>query len=106
MELSAVISALKEAHKHQEWKKCTIELYTDSRYVQQGITNWIKKWQRNGWLNSLKKPVKNQDLWKTLHRLSSSLSIHWNWLRAHAGYDLNEQCDRLVREAIKSLKNY
>ncbi len=111
MELSAVISALKEACKHPEWlkvqtvgKKTVLVVYTDSRYVEQGITAWIHKWERNGWLNRGKKPVKNQDLWKKLRELSSSFNISWQWLRGHAGHELNEECDRMVREAIKQVK--
>ena len=110
MELSAVISALKEAHKHPEWlkvqtvgKKVVLEVYTDSRYVEQGITTWIHKWERNCWLNRGKKPVKNQDLWKSLRELSRSLNINWQWLAGHAGHELNEECDRMVQEAIKQI---
>ena len=104
MELKAVISALNEIHKHSEWKKRSLDIYTDSRYVEKGITDWIIKWERNGWLNSSRKPVKNQDLWKELKRLSLFLTINWNWLQAHAGNELNEECDRLVRQAIKEIK--
>ncbi len=105
MELSAVISALKEIHRRAGWKAARIETYTDSKYVQQGISVWIKKWVRNGWLNAGKKPVKNQDLWKDLFALSRTLAIHWNWLQGHAGNELNEECDRLVGEAIKRAGN-
>ncbi|GAH76645.1 unnamed protein product, partial [marine sediment metagenome] len=104
MELSAVISALKEAHKHSECKKAVFEVYTDSKYVEQGITSWIDEWERNGWLNKKKKPVKNQDLWKSLRELSRPLSISWRWLQGHAGHELNEECDRMVQKAIKELK--
>ena len=105
MELTAVISALIEITTRRELQQSFIELYTDSRYVQKGISEWIDKWERNGWLTVSKKPVKNQDLWKKLKSLSDTMKINWHWIEGHSGHEFNEQCDRLVQEEIKKIKN-
>lgn len=101
MELTAVIQALQELRAHPEWPDLKLDIHTDSRYVEQGITDWVLKWERKGWLNSAKKAVKNQDLWKRLRRLTRPLSIRWHWLQSHAGHPLNEACDRMVQQAIR-----
>jgi ribonuclease HI len=101
MELQAVIEALKAAGKRQDPASTQIELFTDSQYVKNGISEWIHNWMRNGWITRSKQPVKNQDLWKQLLRLSSTMNIRWRWLQGHAGDRYNEACDRLVQEAIK-----
>jgi ribonuclease HI len=103
MELTAVIQALREAQRHPTWKSGAIDLYTDSQYVQLGISRWIHTWLRNGWRTADKKPVKNQDLWQALHGLTGALPIRWHWLQGHAGHPENEACDRMVREAIRAL---
>ncbi len=98
MELTAAIKALEACPKNSR-----ITLYTDSTYVQQGITQWIKKWARNGWKNAKKKLVKNSDLWRQLSALAEQHQIEWKWIRAHAGNVGNEQADELARQAIDEL---
>jgi ribonuclease HI len=104
MELAAVIAALEQVTRRREWDAASLEIYTDSEYVQKGITRWIRAWEANGWRTSGKRPVKNQDLWKRLRQLSAGRSVQWHWLAGHAGHPLNEECDRLVRRAIAGLK--
>ncbi len=98
MELTAVIRAL-EALK----RPCEIDLYTDSQYVQKGISEWIVSWKRRGWKTADKKPVKNVDLWLELDRLTASHSIRWHWVRGHAGHAENERADQLANKGIESL---
>jgi ribonuclease HI len=104
MELSAVIAALQQVAGRPEWASSSLEIYTDSEYVQKGITKWIRAWEANGWRTSNKQPVKNQDLWKRLRQLSSAHPVQWHWLAGHAGHPLNEECDRLVRQTISRQK--
>ena len=101
MELSAVIAALR-ALKALEGVPRTVAVYTDSQYVQKGITEWIRNWKRNSWRTSDKKPVKNQDLWMDLDTLAEEFSLIWEWVPGHAGVAYNEQCDRMTQEAIRS----
>ena len=101
MELQAVIEALRGVRENPELATAEIELFTDSRYVKNGINDWIHTWKKNGWKTRSKQPVKNQDLWKQLLDLSSTLVISWRWLQGHAGDRYNEACDRLVQEAIR-----
>ena len=102
MEITAVIEALR-ALKKMEGIPRNASVYTDSQYVQKGITEWIRKWKSNSWRTSDKTPVKNQDLWKELDLLSSEYSIIWKWIKGHAGNEFNERCDRMTQEAIASL---
>ncbi|MCL2243454.1 MAG: ribonuclease HI [Treponema sp.] len=102
MELSAVINALK-ALKTMDDVPHQAALYTDSQYVQKGITEWIHLWKRNSWKTSDKSPVKNQDLWKELDLLAGEFTVKWEWVRGHAGHEYNERCDRMTQEAIASL---
>ena len=108
MELQAVIAAL-EALSSVDAKANTLTIYTDSQYVQKGITLWIKDWKGKGWKTSGKKPVKNQDLWQRLDAMTSALtavdgfSINWVWVKGHAGNEYNERCDELAQKAIASL---
>ena len=95
MELMAAISAL-EALK----KPCRVDLHTDSQYVQNGISGWIKGWKKNGWRTADKKPVKNADLWQRLDAAVADHEVKWHWVKGHAGHDLNERADQLAREAI------
>jgi len=104
MELAAVIAALEQVARRREWDAASLEIYTDSEYVQKGITRWIRTWETNGWRTSGKQPVKNQDLWKRLRQLASARTVQWHWLAGHAGHPLNEECDRLVRQAIAAMK--
>ena len=101
MELQAVIEALQAVRKRPDLASARIDLFTDSQYVKNGISDWIHNWMKNGWKTRSKQPVKNQDLWKQLLSLSSAMSVQWRWLQGHAGDHYNEACDRLVQEAIK-----
>ena len=94
MELTATIKALESIST-----KDKIQIYTDSKYVKQGITEWITKWKINGWKTSKKEEVKNKDLWLELHKLNQSLNIKWNWVKAHAGDPLNEEVDIMAKKA-------
>ena len=97
MELMAPIKALQEVKGQQP-----IEIYTDSKYVKLGITDWIHKWIKNNWQTSKKEPVKNKELWIQLHNLTSDLEINWIWVKAHAGNTLNEEVDLLAKKAAES----
>ena len=97
MELVAPIMALKKISKSSE-----ITIYTDSTYLKNGITIWIKNWEKNGWKNANKKPIKNKDLWVTLNELSKEHVVNWKWVKAHAGNKYNEIADKLATEAIRS----
>jgi ribonuclease HI len=103
MELMAVISAL-EALPALGAGEGRITVYTDSQYVQKGITQWIHTWKRNNWRTGGKTPVKNQDLWQRLDALAGRYRLVWAWIRGHAGNEMNERCDRMTREAIRSLR--
>ena len=73
--------------------------FTDSKYVKNGITEWINNWVLNNWKTSKKENVKNKDLWLELHKLNQSLNVKWNWVKAHAGNPLNEEVDMLAKKA-------
>lgn len=103
MELTGVIKALQYI-KTQDVKDIPCVFYTDSQYVQKGISEWIKKWKLNGWKTASKEPVKNKDLWEELSEVSSLFKIEWKWLKGHAGHPENERCDELARNAIQKLK--
>ena len=102
MELTAVIEALRELKRTDAPRRAAV--FTDSQYVQKGITEWIKTWKRNSWRTSDKKPVKNQELWIELDSLASEFSINWEWVKGHAGNEYNELCDQMTQEAIASIK--
>ena len=97
MELLAAINALKEFNSED-----LIEIYTDSKYVKNGITEWINNWLSNNWKTSKKEDVKNKDLWIDLYNLNKSLNIKWNWVKAHDGNPLNEEVDLLAKKAANS----
>lgn len=99
MELTAVIRAL-EKIQGQEGE---IEVYTDSTYVQKGISEWIINWKRNSWKSSSKKPVKNQDLWIRLDQLKQQKIIEWKWVKGHAGHPENERADILANKGVESI---
>ena len=94
MELMAPINALKYINSEDP-----IEIFTDSKYVKNGITEWINTWVLNNWKTSNKEDVKNKDLWIELYKLNQSLNVKWNWIKAHAGDTLNEEVDILAKEA-------
>ena len=96
MELMAPIMALKEVRGQPE-----ITIYTDSKYVKDGITDWIKKWKLNNWKNSNKKPVKNKDLWIKLDNSCKKHKVKWKWVKAHAGNELNNLVDELAVSETK-----
>ncbi|RLC68254.1 MAG: ribonuclease HI [Chloroflexi bacterium] len=83
--------------------RCQVNIYTDSQYLRRGITTWIDKWVSQGWRTSDKSPVKNQDLWRVLYRLTQAHDVTWHWLKGHAGHPLNERADRLATEARRAL---
>ena len=97
MELMAPINALKKINK-----KDKIEIYTDSKYVKLGITEWIHKWSKNNWQTSKKENVKNKELWVELFELSKTFEINWIWVKAHSGNLLNEEVDSLAKKAAES----
>ena len=99
MELMAAIAAL-EALKHP----CRVTLTTDSRYVMQGIREWLPKWRANGWRTADKKPVKNQDLWQRLSAATADHEVHWQWVKGHSGHAENERVDQAAREQALKLK--
>ena len=98
MELTAVIRALAALKR-----SCTVDVHTDSKYVQQGITAWIHGWKKNGWRTSDKKPVKNEDLWKALDELAQQHQIRWHWVKGHAGHAGNERADELANRGVESV---
>lgn len=99
MELLAAIRAL-EALK----EPCEVELFTDSEYLREGITKWVAGWKARGWMRTLKKAVKNDDLWRKLDELATQHRIAWHWLRGHAGHTGNERCDALARAEIERIR--
>ncbi len=97
MELMGAIAGL-EALK----SPCSVDVYTDSTYVQKGITEWVHGWQKRGWKTADKKPVKNDDLWKRLINATTPHDIRWHWVKGHSGHEYNERVDKLAVAAIKS----
>lgn len=99
MELTAAIMAL-EALK----RPCRVELHTDSKYVMQGITEWMRGWKARGWITADKKPVKNADLWRRLDEARQRHEVKWRWVKGHAGHALNERADQLANRGVAELK--
>ncbi len=96
MELRAAIEALGALKE-----PCRVALYTDSRYVQDGITRWLPDWRRRGWLTWAKKPVKNQDLWMQLDEAVQRHDVDWRWVKGHAGDPGNERADALANRGLE-----
>ena len=96
MELTAAIEALKYFETSMK-----LELFTDSKYVKDGIESWIKNWRTNGWKTSAKKPVKNKDLWIELDKLIDRHQINWRWVKGHSGNKYNDKADYLAQQFIK-----
>ena len=97
MELLAPIMAIKRIKEKSE-----ITVYTDSNYLKIGITDWIKKWEKNGWKSSSNQPIKNKDLWLELNKLCSGHKVSWNWVEGHSNNEFNNLADKLATEAIKN----
>jgi len=98
MELTAVIRALEALKRH-----CEVDIYTDSQYVQKGISEWLAAWKKRGWRTADKKPVKNVDLWQRLEELAAGHSIRWHWVRGHAGHPGNERADALANRGADTV---
>jgi ribonuclease HI len=98
MELTAVIRALESLPRGRH-----VRLYTDSQYVQKGITEWIHAWKRRGWRTADKKPVKNEDLWKQLDEAARHHRVEWHWVKGHAGHPGNERADALANKGVDGL---
>ena len=97
MELLAPIKALKKIPKGS-----TVQIFTDSKYVKLGITEWIYNWKKNGWKTANKQPVKNKELWTELDNLTNEFKIKWNWVKGHSTDVLNNEVDLIAREAVNS----
>jgi len=95
MELTAVIEALASLRR-----RCSIDLYTDSEYVRNGITSWIHGWKARGWRTADRKPVKNVELWQKLESLAAGHDVRWHWVRGHAGHPGNERADQLANRGV------
>lgn len=98
MELTAAIEGLKALNR-----KCEIILITDSKYVMQGLTQWMAGWKKNGWKTANRKPVKNVDLWKMLDQMVSEHNVEWQWVKGHSGHPGNEVADALANKGIDEL---
>ncbi|MDO8312442.1 MAG: ribonuclease HI [Sideroxyarcus sp.] len=99
MELMAAIAALETLTR-----PCKVRLHTDSKYVLQGITEWLSDWKRRGWKTASKQPVKNEDLWRRLDEAVIRHHIEWVWVKGHAGHEGNERADELANRGIEELR--
>ncbi len=99
MELMAAIASLNALTQD-----CTVDLFTDSKYVMEGITKWIFGWKKNNWKTASKKPVKNSDLWKQLEDATKRHDMKWHWVKGHAGQEENERADELARMGMEPYK--
>lgn len=97
MELMAAISALESLRE-----TCVVTLYTDSKYVLQGLTEWLPGWKKRGWKTADKKPVKNQDLWERLDAAAARHQVDWQWVKGHSGDPGNENADRLANKGLEA----
>ena len=95
MELTAVIRALQALKR-----ACHVRIYTDSVYVQKGMTEWIDGWKKRGWRTADKKPVKNDDLWQALDAIAQQHTVEWLWVKGHAGDPGNERADALANQGV------
>jgi ribonuclease HI len=100
MELTAVIEALKTLTR-----PCKVALYTDSQYVQKGVTEWLSQWKARGWRTASKSPVKNEDLWHLLDAELPRHEIRWHWVKGHAGHEGNERADALANRGVEKMTN-
>lgn len=99
MELMGAIEGLKALKE-----PCNVTLYTDSSYVQKGITEWLAGWKRKGWVTAAKQPVKNKDLWQALDEACQKHQVTWKWVKGHAGIEGNEIADDLANQGIEELR--
>ena len=99
MELMAAISALESLTRRSE-----VILTTDSTYVKNGITTWVKNWKRKGWTTSSRQPVKNVDLWKRLDAAAAQHDVTWEWVKGHSGHPENDRADELARMGIAQIR--
>lgn len=99
MELLGAISALNALKS-----SCEVDLYTDSKYVMDGISKWIFGWKKNGWKTAAKKPVKNAELWQALDQANQRHKVKWHWVKGHDGHAENERADELAREGMAPFK--
>jgi len=99
MELMAPIRALESLTR-----PTVVRLHTDSTYVRDGITKWLPRWQRNGWLTAGRQPVKNVDLWRRLHTAVQRHEVGWHWVKGHAGHPENERADRLAAKGLSEAR--
>lgn len=100
MEMMAAIAGLEALQR-----PCKVALFTDSTYVKDGVTKWIKGWKRNGWKTADKKPVKNIDLWQRLDAVHAQHQVVWHWVKGHSGHPENERADALARAAIAQIRS-
>jgi len=98
MELQAAIEALKALNK-----SCNITIHSDSKYVVQGMSEWIHNWKQKGWKTAGKKPVSNLDRWQELDSLAAKHQVNWQWIKGHAGHPENERADELARRGIPQI---
>ncbi len=100
MEMRAAIEALAVLKR-----PCEVDLYTDSTYLRQGITQWMANWKRKQWKTSAGKAVKNQDLWQALDAAAATHQVRWHWVKGHSGDAGNERADELARQGMQELRN-
>ena len=99
MELMAAIEALAALKR-----AASADLYTDSKYLRDGVTQWIHNWKRNGWKTAAKKPVKNVDLWQELEKALAPHDVTWHWVKGHSGHPENERADELARQGLEAAR--
>ena len=99
MELTAAIKGLEALTR-----PCAVDLYTDSQYVREGVTSWIKGWKVRGWKTAGRKPVKNEDLWRLLEEAAAKHQVQWHWVKGHAADPLNNRVDALAVSALQPYK--
>ena len=97
MEMTAAIRALEALRE-----PCSVDLYTDSKYLRSGITEWLPNWRKRGWRTASRKPVKNQDLWEALVAATERHDVKWHWVKGHAGHPENERADELANRGLES----
>ena len=100
MELMAALKGLQALKR-----PCEVNVYTDSQYLRLGMSQWIEQWKKNGWKTAKKHAIKNADLWQLLDTLASQHTVHWHWIKGHAGHPDNERADFLANLAIQEMSN-